>query len=211
MKTTILILLIGATVIGALWWAHPRQPPARAPLFATVALGLAAYFLMGWPGIEGTSARVATPAQFGAPIDDTRARFTQRGNPSTGLLNFADGLIRTDRSADAARMLERAIDRRPNDPDLWLGYANALAAVSDGKLSPAARAAFDRAQMLAPDSPAPVLFRALALAETEPAEARALVEPLLAAAPRDAWWRPRAERVLATLPREPTPPPPDSE
>ncbi len=211
MTTALLILAVAVLTIGGLWLAHRTRPSARAPLFATVALGAAAYFVMGWPGLGSTPARHQAPVQLGAPLDDLRARLTTQGSRSAVLLNFADSLIRNERGGDAARMLERAVERRPRDPDLWLGYANALVAASDGRLSPAAEAAYARAAALAPGSPGPALFRATALGKTDPEAARAEFARLLASAPPNAWWRARVEQRLASLPPAPTQPRPDSE
>ena len=71
-------------------------------------------------------------------------------------------------SAAATPRRRRGVQARPGASAgrrLWVGLGNALVAHADGMMSPAAELAFDRADRLAPEHPAPRFFYGLALAQ----------------------------------------------
>jgi len=113
---------------------------------------------------------------------------------------MADGFQRRGDTQSAAELLQGAVQRTPNNPDLWVGLGNALVVHGGGMMSPAAQLAFNRAARLAPDHPGPRFFYGLALAQGgNYAEAERIWRALLATAPPGAEYRRIVEERLQAL------------
>jgi predicted Zn-dependent protease len=117
----------------------------------------------------------------------------------------ADSSVAHGQVIDDEQLLRSALVRsaHPRDYALWVGLGNALVE-HGGSVSPAARLAFERADALAPNHPAPRFFLGLAEARSgNPVEASRQWKELLASAPADAGWRPLVEDAVAALSSEP--------
>ena len=133
---------------------------------------------------------------FATTREDMLGRFDQ----ASAWLTMADGFQRRGDTQSAAELLQGAVQRTPNNPDLWVGLGNALVIHADGLMTPAAEMAFNRASTIAPDHPGPKFFYGLALAQGGKFdEAEAIWRNLLATAPPDVSWRPMIEQRLAML------------
>lgn len=197
MTATILIAALGIVTAALLMrgrWADRR---ARVGVLVALIAGLGGYALAGRPQLPaGTPPPPARDPRTSAAFEEARQALLANYGDTAAWLSFADALVRQGRSADAVEGLEVALKAMPDNPELWVALGNVLTVHAEGQVTPAARLAFDRASVLAPDHPAPPYFLALAWVQAgEPDEAVKVLEPLLASAPPDAPWRPQAERL----------------
>lgn len=202
----VLLGLLAAVALGLLWIAGVRGPMLTLSV-AAIAFGGAGYALQGQPGLGGQprSAAQRTPPM---PLAGARHALMGQFDYSDSWLNMADALASRGNTADAAKLLQTQVARRPGDYKLWVGLGNALTDHAR-TITPAARLAFTRAAELAPGYPAPSFFLGLAEARSgNPAEAVRLWREILANAPADASWRPMIEQGIALMTQGAAPPPP---
>jgi len=156
------------------------------------------YSLVGKPQLPARPAPPLTDdATASAEFETARARLLENTGDTGAWLAFADALNRQGRGEDAVQGLQMAIKSMPDNPDLWVGLGDTLTRIGNGQVSPAARMAFDRANAIDPDHPAPYYFLALAWVQAgEPDEAEKLLLQLKARAPADAPFMPAVERLL---------------
>ena len=101
---------------------------------------------------------------------------------------------------EAVKAFSRANNLNSPSATRESGLGEALTGAAGGKVSPDAKAAFERALALDPNEPKAQLFLAMGLVqEGKSAEARTALETQLAAAPADAPWRPIIVNALASL------------
>lgn len=201
MTTIILILLLGAVTWVALQFGGRLGAVARAPVAAAIMLGLSGYLLVGSPGVASAPVESPEPEGFGEELTDPRGLMGGGAADAAQWLGMADGLMRGGRTASAARLLQEALRRHPEDIDLWVGFGNALVAHSGGIMTPASAMAFDRAAAIDPTHPAPPFFAGLALAQGNDLEgARMVWQQLLDRTPPDAPWREDLTMRLSQLP-----------
>lgn len=191
-----------ALLTGAGLFVFVRRDPGALQLSAAALLvALAGYSWQGHPGLAG--APKAAPGRQQRPDSEfskTREDMLGRFDRAWALLNMADGFQRRGDTENAAKLLEGAVGRNPENVELWIGYANALVAHGGGMMSPAAQLAFQRAATLAPDHPAPRFFYGLALAQGGNYDAAEHIwRELLAQAPADAQYRRLVEERLQAL------------
>ncbi|HEV2818790.1 MAG TPA: tetratricopeptide repeat protein [Allosphingosinicella sp.] len=196
------IAIVLALLAGAGLFVFVRRDAGALQLSAAaLLLALAGYSWQGHPGFAG--APKAAPGRQQRPDSEfskTREDMLGRFDRAWALLNMADGFQRRGDTENAAKLLEGAVGRHPDNVELWIGYANALVAHGGGMMSPAAQLAFQRAAALAPDHPAPRFFYALALAQGgNYDEAERIWRDLLAAAPPDSQYRRAVEERLRML------------
>ncbi|WP_120717612.1 tetratricopeptide repeat protein [Tsuneonella amylolytica] len=167
---------------------------------AALLAGLAGYALQGSPGQAGApKAAVRNLSREGETLVETR-RALFGPIPDNRFVTVADGFARRGQFGDAAGILRGAIDRSPRDPEAWLALAIALTEQADGRLTPAALFAYDRAQRFAPGNPGPSLFLGVSLIRSgRLPEARVLWAEMLANAPADAPWRAAMQERLDRL------------
>ena len=197
------LLIIGITV--ALWlllaFAVKMPKVGRLPVAAAIALGLAGYAWQGQPGLA--SAPVVKTVKmdgFGEVIDQPLAGITDQYGAPARWIALSDALERQGNSSDAARVLYGGAMRYPDSVDMWVAYGNALTNASEGVLTPAALAAFEKAAALNPNHPGPPLFLGLAAAQKQDwASARQIWGDLLARSPKDAPWRADLESRMKML------------
>lgn len=194
----ILLGIVGAT-LGLLWAVRLRGPLLMLAA-AALLFGAAGYALQGRPGLRGTP-RTQADEPAAVPLTNARHLFFGTFAPGERWLIMADSYARSGDTRGAAQIVQAALAAHPNDPELWVGFGNALLDHSR-LLTPAARFAFFRAIEIAPDSPAPRFFLGLALMRSgDSAGALAEWRAILAKAPKDAAWRPLVEKGVAVLDR----------
>ena len=167
---------------------------------AALLFGAAGYAWQGRPQLRSASPSAAAHAP---PIPLTRLRHAFYGEftGSESWLRMSEGMAGRGNRADAAGILQTAVRRHPNDPQLWVGLGNALVDQA-GVLTPPAEFAYARAIALTPDYPAPRFFLGLALARSGNRDGALLLwRSVLADARTDASWRPIVEDAVRTLDR----------
>ena len=167
-------------------------------MVATIFLALLGYAIVGRPDLPARPAPPKTDdATTISEFETARAKLLENTGDTAAWLAFADALTRQGRGEDAVQGLQIAIKAMPDNPDLWVGLGDTLTRIGDGQVSPAARMAFDRANTIDPDHPAPYIFLALAWIQAgEPDEAEKLLLQLKARAPADAPFMPAVDRLL---------------
>jgi len=184
----IILLIVLALAVAALWLMRVRGPMLQA-CGAALLLGAAGYALQGRPGLPGSPADTELEHQF-VPLSQARHAFFGNFSADESWLTLAEGLERNGNTEDAVGILQNAVGRYPQDPELWIGLGNALVDHARG-LTPPAEFAFKRAAALSPGHPAAPFFYGLALARSGDTQgAVTLWKRILSRAPADATWRP---------------------
>ncbi len=157
---------------------------------ATLMLGLAGYATQANPDLPGSPRDAVRSADNEGPlIVEARQRFSDTNLPNNYLI-ISDAFTRRGDFANAAEALRTAVRKHPEDSEAWLAMANALAAHSEGNLSPAALYAYRRAEAAAPNAAGPDFFRGVAMLRSgKLVEAHQLWSRALAKTAPDAPWR----------------------
>ena len=196
----ILLFLIAASA-GALWLLKVPGGLLTAA-GAALAFGAAGYALQGRPELPGAPAEAALANDF-APLTEARHAFFGNFTGEESWLRMSEALARAGNSEDAVGILQNAVGRYPNSPQLWIGLGNALVDHAHG-LTPPAELAYQRAAELSPGYPAAGFFYGLALARSGQREAAvATWRQILVNAPPKASWRPLIETGIIALSRPP--------
>jgi cytochrome c-type biogenesis protein CcmH/NrfG len=199
----LIIIAMAAALLAALWRFAGFGRAALQLVAAALLLAMAGYAWQGRPGLAG--APVPPPARRQLPdtaFAETREELLGTFDAASRWLAFADFYHRSGDTYSAAVVIRQGIKAHPRDPDLWVGFGNALVIHADGMMTPAAQLAFDRAAKLAPDHPGPKFFYGLALAQGGRFdEAEKVWLNLLLHAPADAEWRPMVEERLQLIAR----------
>ena len=194
----ILLLLVG-TSAGALWLLKVRGGLLTAAA-AALAFGMAGYALQGQSDLSGAPAQPAIPNDF-APLTEARHAFFGNFTGEESWLRMSEALARAGDTENAVGILQNAVGRYPNSPQLWIGLGNALVDHAH-VLTPPAELAYRRAAELSPGYPAAPFFYGLALARSGQREAAVAVwQRILVNAPPKASWRPLIEQGIAALSR----------
>jgi len=191
-----LLLLIAAS-IGVLWWLGVRGGLLTASA-AALLLGASGYALQGRPTTPAALAEGDERRDI-FPLTDARHAFFGHFAPAETWLRMSEALARDGKTEDSVGILQNAVRRYPQDPQLWIGLGNALVDHSHG-LTPPAELAYQRAAQLVPGHPAAPFFYGLALARSGNSPAAVKIwRTILAKAPANAAWRPLVERGVAAL------------
>jgi cytochrome c-type biogenesis protein CcmH/NrfG len=191
----LLALGLGALMLRGSFGQRPRV----LIVGAVVALGLAGYALDGRPGLAASPApHMAPDRQSTSEFEASRKALLANAGDTGAWLTMSDALVREGRSKDAIDGLQAALKTMPGDADLWVGLGQAMTMHAGGFVTPAARLAFDRANRLDPENPAPHYFLGLAWLQAGDAKA-ALAEwkALRAKSPADAPWVPDLDQKIA--------------
>lgn len=193
----VLLALLVALALGALRLMGLR---GAMLLLAAAALlfGSAGYAVQGWPGLAGSP---RTAGAEGTPIPLTSIRHAFFGNftASEHWLLLSEALARRGNTTDAVGVLQAAVRRNPDEPQLWVGLGNALVDHARG-LTPASEYAYRRGAELSPGYPAAPFFFGVALLRSgDRGAALAVWQEVLADAPADASWRPLVEDAVAAV------------
>lgn len=195
-----LLLALAAFLAAAFLLRAPRA--GWEAIGAALLLGIAGYGLQGSPGLPGASRPAAENSSEGAAaLVQARQQISgQAGLPGNEWIVIADALSRHGQYAEAAGVLQGAVEKEPRNAEAWLALANALVGHSDGMLTPAALYAYRHASDASPDHPGPPFFLGLALAQSgRLMEARRVWGDLLSGSPADAPWRADLEQKLGQL------------
>ena len=196
MGLAILLLLI-ATSLAALWLLGVRGGLFKATA-AALFVGAVGYAVQGQPDLPGAPAQSSEAANV-LPLAEARRAFFGRFTPEETWIGMSEALARDGQGADAVGILQNAVRRYPDDPQLWIGLGNALVDLARG-LTPPAELAYRRAAELAPGHPAAPFFYGLALARSGDRQAAVEIwKRILAHAPANASWRPLVEAGVAAL------------
>lgn len=195
----VILLALAAFAAAAFVLRLPRG--AWALFGAALLFGLTGYALHGSPG-RGGAPKIAAgnQSETGEAMVEARRAMFDPAQPRAQFVTVADGFARRGQYADAAGILNGALDRDPGDAEAWLALGNALVEHADGMLTPAALHAYGRAETLAPEHPGAPFFLGVALIRSgRLAEARGLWADLLERAPADAGWRSLLQERLDRL------------
>lgn len=155
-------LVIGLAIAAFAAMVLPFRLPRAAwtTALAALALGLAGYAAQGSPNLPGAP-KVAAPLVAGEGanlVELRRAVLPDEQWSHQNAIITADAMTRRDHYADAATFLLRAVRDDADDGEAWLALANNLVAQADGTMTPAAQAAYRRAEAAAPKSPGVPFF-----------------------------------------------------
>jgi len=196
----ILLLLVGACA-GVLWLSKVPSTLLTAA-GAALAFGAAGYAFQGQPELPGSPAETVQNPDI-APLTEARHAFYGNFTGEESWMRMSEGLARAGDTEDAVGILQNAVGRYPNSPQLWIGLGNALVDHAH-VLTPPAELAYRRAAELSPGYPAPGFFYGLALARSGQREAAVAVwRQVLAGAPPNATWRSLVEQGIQALSRPP--------
>jgi cytochrome c-type biogenesis protein CcmH len=200
----LILLLLVAASLGALWWSGLRGGYLTAAA-AALLLGGAGYALQGRPDFRGSPA-LGSEGRNALPLTEARHAFFGNFTAAESWLLMSEALARSGNTESAVGILQNAVGRYPGDPQLWIGLGNALVDHAHG-LTPPAQFAYRRAEELSPGYPAPLFFYGLALARSGDREGAVQVwKQLLAKSPPNSSWRPFVEQGVAALStRDPIP------
>lgn len=197
----LLVLALAAITLAGLWKFARFDRAALQLLGAALLLAMAGYAWQGRPGLSGKP--VPPPVRKQLPdsaFSETRGAMLGQFDSASGWLTLAESYQRAGDTRGGAQIIESALKKLPNDPDLWVGLGNALVIHANGMMTPSAELAFQRASKIAPEHPGPKFFFGLALAQGGKFdEAERLWRGLLETAPADVSWRPMVEDRLAML------------
>lgn len=191
-------LALAAFLAAVLAFRLPRR--AWTSMGAALVAGLAGYATQASPDMPGAPKDAARSGENEGPLlVEARKRLGGDSSPSNYLI-ISDAFTRRGDFASAVEVLRSAVRENPDDAEAWLAMANALAAHSDGHLSPAALYAFRRAELASPDAAGPDFFMGVAMIrQGDLIEAHRLWTRALAKTPADAPWRADLEMRLQGL------------
>jgi cytochrome c-type biogenesis protein CcmH len=199
--TWLIIAAVALIVLAMLWWAARLDRGTGQFVASALLIALAGYAWQGSPGLAG--APKAPPERADLPDSEfatMRQDLLGRFDAADRWLSMAEVYARKGDTESAARMVRQGIRQHPNDPNLWVGYGNALVIHAGGLMTPAAELAFRRAEAIAPNHPGPKFFYGLALAQTGHLdEAERIWRDLLASTPPSATWRGAIEERLQMI------------
>ena len=179
----------------------------RFVVVAVVAMPVAAfglYLFLGSPEYpdQPLAARVvpAENTDVATLVAAVEARLAAAPEDGAGWEVIAPVYLRLGRGADAVNAYSNALRLLGPSVERETGLGEAIVGLSGGRVTPDARAAFERAKALAPDDPRPRFYLALALQqEGRSDEARAAWQAMLDGAPADAPWAPIVREQIAAL------------
>ena len=187
----IAILFVAVATLLMMWRLGKLSPGASYVGAAGLVLGLVGYAFQGSPNLPSTPvlSKPLPPVQLPANNNAQNNLIGQVG-PDSQTLAQADAYFRINRPDLAARVIQGALSRDPNNPALWTGLGNAMVGHEKGFLSPAAEYAYVRALQIAPRYSGALYFYGVALAENDRAkEARPFFERLVETIPEEAPFR----------------------
>ncbi len=177
-----------------------RLPAAAVllPVALVIILAVPLYLTLGRPEAESV-ARRAAPQPAPEATAETRvtdlmaqleARLADHPDEVQGWRLLGRTALGSGQAKRAAEAFRTAIDLAPESSELRSSLGEALVAMADGRVTPAAGLAFDRALRLDDANPAARYYIGLGhLQEGEEEQARDVWRALLAESPPDAPWR----------------------
>lgn len=159
------VLLLSLMLASAAALALLRLPRRLWSLVgAALMLGAAGYAWQGAPMLPGHPVEANRDALASdAAVIDLRTDMFGRYGPEGAYLTAADAMARSGSSRYEVETILGALRGAPRSVQLWTALGDALARHDGGRVSPAARLAFDRANRLDPRHPGPYFFLGIAL------------------------------------------------
>lgn len=197
----IILILLAASIFGAILWLGKPPRVTREALAAAIMLGMAGYALQGQPGLRGAPAKASqAKGQEATELIMMRSDMDDQYGPAKKWLTTADAFARTGNFKLSSSFIRSGLKDNPDNADLWSALGLQLLLAGEGRMSVAAKFAFDRVRKLSPKQPAPDYFEGLsALFEGQVDTTIGLWQGLLANAPEHAKWKPRLESQLGGL------------
>jgi len=157
----LLILMLASAVALALLHV-PRR--LWSLVGAALMLGAAGYAWQGAPTLPGHPVKADREALVSdAAIIDLRTDMFGRYGAEGAYLTAADAMARVGSSRYEVETILGALRGAPKSVQLWTALGDALVRHDGGRVSPAARLAFDQANRLDPRHPGPYFFLGVAL------------------------------------------------
>lgn len=195
-----LILLLVGVALAAVLWSLGIARSLWTLVGAALMLGAAGYAAQGGRHLAGKPvAANADPIVVDPGLVAFREAVFQPTRSDSLALATADARLASGDARGAIDGLERDLAAQPRNATLWtaLGYTLAL---HDRGLSPAAKFAFRRAVLLAPDTPGPLFFLGMAQVDAgDLAAARPSWAYALSVTPPSAPYRADIAERLAAL------------
>lgn len=192
------VLSVGAFVaLGLVGYPRGR----RWLVIATLALGGAGYAVQQRADLPGHPVSSQPErVEFDPDLAALRSAMMPGNGDADALLRTADTQLAGGDTRGAVETLLGAVRARPEDATVWTGLGGAIATHDEGRLSPAAQFAFQRAWRLAPLQPGPPFFLGQAFAQSGDLQgAKTAWLRALALAPREAPYRVAIAERLAIL------------
>lgn len=168
---------------------------------SALCIALAGYVWQGSPHLpDAPKIKVEKIVTGDDKSIEERNAISSGSNDIRGTLIMSDSFARRGKFEDAAKILDKSLERFADNSDIWLALGNALVGHSEGQLVPAADYAYKKAAALSPKHPGPPYFYGLALLTSgRVAEAQRIWQLLLNDAPENAEWRTGLEEKLDIL------------
>lgn len=168
---------------------------------AGILLAMTGYALQGRPGLVASPAKpIEAENEAATALLLMRSDMDQSFGVAKRYLMTADSFSRGGDYQLSAAYIQSGLREYPRDADLWTALGLQLMLASDGRMSPPAKLAFDRARANWPQHPGPDYFQGLAdVFAGDMGSAISNWELALSKASPKAKWRPRLESQLAAL------------
>ncbi|GAK32478.1 cytochrome c-type biogenesis protein CycH [alpha proteobacterium Q-1] len=138
----------------------------------------------------GTKASGKDSPDIDALLDELEQRLAQTPQRLDGWVILGRTAYNAGQYPRAARAYQKASNLAPDDPDMAARLGEALVAIAEGRVTPAADLAFARALMLQPAHPTALYYVGLGLLQNDrPEDALSRWTSLFANTPPDAPWR----------------------
>jgi len=196
------IVISMALLVCAIIIFLARLPKAMWVLpCAAGALALAGYAYQGRPDISSSFAKpIIASNQTSEQLIMIRQEMDYQFGAAKRYLITSDSAAKDGNYSLAAAFLRNGLNKYPENAELWGALGLQLMLVSEGRLTPPAKLAFDRSRKLWPKGPVPDYFEGLAsLFEGRADEAEEYWTNALNNASKKANWRPMIERQLKAL------------
>jgi len=189
-----IMTVAGFVVFGSVTlYATLGRPDLPASVPAAMAIAQSKKALTAGPENIADATAKTSEAPAIASVDDMISRLVQRLNKTPGdaegwrMLGWS--YFHTDRYDEAVKAYAKAAELRPDDAAFQASYGEAIVRASDEKVTPEAKAAFDKAQKLDPKEPRSRFFAGLVLEQQgdKTAALESWVALLKDAGPSDDW------------------------
>tara|TARA_Y100001968_G_scaffold297114_1_gene305814 strand:+ start:479 stop:1123 length:645 start_codon:yes stop_codon:yes gene_type:complete len=185
----VIVLPAGSFLVAALLLRVRRG--GWTVLGATLLFGLAGYALQGSPDQPASpgQAQAADDVDGELLVEARREFFDTSQFPSRWIVT-GDSYVRRGDFEAASGFYRNAVEESPKDREAWLALGISLVEHAEGRLTPAALEAFERAQVLDEENGGPRYFLGLAwLRSGEIERTRDLWREAIELAPAEAPWR----------------------
>ncbi len=168
---------------------------------AAIVLGMTGYALQGRPALPASPAKpIEAENQAADALLTMRAEMDQSFGVARRYVITADSFARSGDYKASAAFIQMGLREHPRDADLWTALGVQLMLASEGRMSPPARLAFDKARANWPQHPGPDYYQGLSdLFAGNVPSAISYWETALAKGTPKGKWRPRLESQLASL------------